>query len=143
MPRTRAPHKKRCPRGRAPRLSQVNPHIVATFNGHTAKVHSSFRRLESALSGDVLHRLRTLARLRMLPAIYGADIKRAVKQRYTGDVTILPYLGGPTALLRMVQNPDKAMMHGYIANGQAAAFKHLARIKHLLAVEQVGTLAVT
>ncbi|KAL1515922.1 hypothetical protein AB1Y20_002536 [Prymnesium parvum] len=117
-------------------VSQVNPHIVATFNSHTAKVHGSFRRLESALTEDVLHRLRTLAKLRMLPAIYGADIKQAVKQKYTGDVTILPHLGGPTALLRMVQNPTKQMMHTYIANGKAAAFKQMSHIKHLLALEQ-------
>lgn len=50
-------------------VSQVNPHIVATFTSHTAKVHSIFRRLESALLEDVLHRLRTLAKLQMLPAI--------------------------------------------------------------------------
>lgn len=50
-------------------VSQVNPHIVPTFNTHSAKVHISFRRLESALTGDVLHRLRMLAKLHMLPAI--------------------------------------------------------------------------
>ena len=65
-----------------------------------------------------MHRLRTLAKLRMLPAIYGEDIKQAVKQRYSGDVTILPSLGGASALLRMVQNPDREMMQSYIANGE-------------------------
>ena len=51
-----------------------------------------------------------LAKLRMLPAIYGPDFKGAVKQRYTGDVTIVPNIGGPTAFLRMVQNPGRPMM---------------------------------
>ena len=39
-----------------------------------------FRRIESALSNDVLHRLRMLAKLRLLPAMYGSDIKKWVKQ---------------------------------------------------------------
>lgn len=109
-------------------VSQVNPHISFTFSGQAAKF-GWFRRLESALSADVLHRLRTLAKLRMLPAIYGADIKQAVKQKYSGDVTILPSLGGPTAFLRMVQNPDREMMKTYISNGRTAAFLKLSHVK--------------
>ena len=40
-----------------------------------------FRRIESALSNDVVYRLRTLAKLRLLPAMYGNDINSAAKQR--------------------------------------------------------------
>ena len=45
----------------------------------------------------------------------------ALKQRYTGDVTILPKLGGPSCLLRLVTNPTKSMMETYIFEGRAAA----------------------
>ena len=51
--------------------------------------------------------MRILAQLRLLPAMYGRDITVAMTQRYTGDVTVVPRLGGPGALLRIVQNPPR------------------------------------
>ena len=58
--------------------------------------------------------MRILAQLRLLPAMYGRDITVAMTQRYTGDVTVVPRLGGPGALLRIVQNPTRKMMSRYI-----------------------------
>ena len=65
------------------------------------------------------------------------------RRRYSGDVTILPRIGGPSALMRMVQNPDPPTMHRYIAEGRAAAFKCLSHIKHLLAVERALNAALS
>ena len=115
---------------------QVNPHVVALLNSHKGEAYSVFRAISSALSTDMLYRLRTLGKLRLLPAMYGPDLTAAATQRYTGDVTIVPRLGGPTALLRVVQNPNERMMVDYIAGGQLATFARLSHVKHLLALEQ-------
>mmetsp|Transcript_1895 Transcript_1895/g.5176 ORF Transcript_1895/g.5176 Transcript_1895/m.5176 type:complete len:643 (+) Transcript_1895:1098-3026(+) len=118
-------------------VSQVNPHVVLTMSKHRGSGFSLFHRLESALSADVLHRLQILAKLRLLPAMYGHDIKSiALKQKYTGDVTILPKIGGPQAVLRMVQNPEPHVMAAYIHEGRAAALSKLSHVRHLLRVEQ-------
>ena len=98
--------------------------------------YSLIHRVQQHILADVLHRLRSLAKLRLLPAMYGPDISAAMQQKYTGDVTIVPRVGGPYAIIKMVQNPSKAMMTRYIEEGQRAAFSRLAHVKHLLALEQ-------
>ena len=120
-------------------VSQVNPHVVAWLDQHAevAAQFNVFRRLESYFSSDVLHRLQGLAKLRLLPAMFGSDLKSmAFRQRYRGDVTVLPRLGGPHCLVRMVQNPTREMMRFYISEGQLAAFKVLSHITHCLAIEK-------
>jgi hypothetical protein len=98
--------------------------------------YSPLHRVQQHFLGDVLHRLKYLARLRLLPAMYGQDITAAMEQRYTGDVTIVPRVGGPYAIIKMVQNPSRAMMTRYIAEGQRATFLRLSHIRHLLSLEQ-------
>ncbi len=49
---------------------QVNPHVVLGMNKLTVgSTFSLFRRLEGALSADVIYRLQMLAKLRLLPAM--------------------------------------------------------------------------
>eukprot|EP00962_Isochrysis_galbana_P003136 scaffold874_cov95-Isochrysis_galbana.AAC.1 len=70
--------------------------------------------------------------------MYGQDLKSiALKQKYTGDVTILPRIGGPQAVLRMAQNPDPRTMRTYIHEGRAAALAQLSHVQHLLKIEQM------
>ena len=89
----------------------------------------------------MLQRLRFLAKLNLLPAMFGSvsisttgDMMMA--QRYTGDVTILPRVGGPRAFLNSIQNPDRPQMRSFIREGMKAANKHLSHMLHLLALEQ-------
>ena len=117
-------------------VSQVNPHIVATMNSNRSNAYSWFRRGQAVLSAEVLHRLRIIAKLRLLPAMFGRDITAAMTQRYTGDVTIVPRIGGPLALLRTVQNPEPSMMHMYIHEGRIAAYAQLSHVRHVLSLEQ-------
>ncbi len=127
-------------------VSQVNPHIAIALsrkNPNHGAPFNALRRLEAALSYDIMSRLQILAKLRLLPAMYGPDLKGLfLRQKYTGDVTILPNLGGPSCLLRMVTNPDPAMMDVYIREGRAATLRTLSHIKHLLHVEQALAEAV-
>jgi hypothetical protein len=70
--------------------------------------------------------------------MYGQDLKSiALKQKYTGDVTILPRIGGPQAVLRMAQNPDAPTMRTYIHEGRAAALSKMSHVQHLLKIEQM------
>ena len=120
-------------------VSQVNPHVVAMLHSRqpgASAAYSPLHRVQQHFLGDVLHRLKYLARLRLLPAMYGQDITAAMEQRYTGDVTIVPRVGGPYAIIKMVQNPSRAMMTRYIAEGQRATFLRLSHIRHLLSLEQ-------
>jgi predicted acylesterase/phospholipase RssA len=117
-------------------VSQVNPHVVAMIHSRKGARYSMLHNLQQYISADVLHRLRSLAKLRLLPAMYGPDLTAAMQQRYTGDVTVVPRIGGPYAIIKMVQNPDRQAMLGYISEGQRAAFPRLSHIKHLMAVER-------
>ncbi len=57
-------------------VSQVNPHVVAMLLKEDSK-DGGFRRLQSGLFSGVLHRLRSLAKLRLLPSMYGSDLSQA------------------------------------------------------------------
>ena len=63
-------------------------------------------------------------------------------QRYTGDVTILPRVGGPRAFLSSIQNPDPVQMRSFIREGMKAANKRLSHMLHLLALEQAFRVRV-
>ena len=124
-------------------VSQVNPHVAMMICSDSGERFSLFRASFRAISSDVLQRLRFLAKLNLLPAMFGSvsisttgDMMMA--QRYTGDVTILPRVGGPRAFLNSIQNPDRPQMRSFIREGMKAANKHLSHMLHLLALEQVG-----
>ena len=124
-------------------VSQVNPHVAMMIGSDSGERFSLFRASFRAISSDVLQRLRFLAKLNLLPAMFGSvsisttgDMMMA--QRYTGDVTILPRVGGPRAFLNSIQNPDRPQMRSFIREGMKAANKHLSHMLHLLALEQVG-----
>ena len=96
-------------------VSQVNPHVAMLIEAGSGERYRLFRTSFRALSSDVLARLRFLAKLRLLPAMFGGDaisttVSGAMAQRYTGDVTILPRVGGPRAITRMIKNPDRSSL---------------------------------
>ena len=133
-------------------VSQVNPHVVPLLTMLGADKHhgtySWLRVAKLSLLRVMLDRLRRLSSMQLLPAMYGPETMSSaapleLNQKYSGDVTILPRIGGPSALSRMVQNPDPPTMRTYIAEGRAAAFKKLPRIKHLLAVETAVNAALS
>ena len=107
-------------------VSQVNPHVAMMIGSDSGERFSLFRASFRAISSDVLQRLRFLAKLNLLPAMFGSvsisttgDMMMA--QRYTGDVTILPRVGGPRAFLNSIQNPDRPQMRSFIREGMKAA----------------------
>ena len=122
-------------------VSQVNPHIVASAEHElsTSELESSvlrrLHRLEGFFSGDVMYRLQTLGRLGLLPAMFGDG--GGGRQRRGGDVTIFSFgwSAFPACIWRAIQNPSPEMMHGYIKDGRAAAWRQLSHIEHRLAIE--------
>ena len=76
-------------------VSQVNPHVNMMLGSDSGERFSLFRRAFRAISSDVIQRLRFLAKLNLLPAMFGSvsisttgDMMMA--QRYTGDVSTPP-----------------------------------------------------
>ena len=117
-------------------VSQVNPHVVAMMNVHEGESYTLFRRLTSWLETDLFSRLQTLAALNLLPKLYGADIKAiALRQKFTGDLNILPRLKWPMCVPRMVQTPNRQQMGAYIHEGMQATFKKMAHLQHLMIIE--------
>ena len=107
-----------------PCISQVNPHVVALSAGNLGahKHHGAFnwlRHAELSLLPAMLEGMRALSSMQLLPALYGAASSKSTtpiefNQKYSGDVTILPRLGGPDCLLRALQNPNPKLMRHYI-----------------------------
>jgi hypothetical protein len=72
----------------------------------------------------------------LLPKFYGTDISALFKQRYHGDVTIVPDMKVEEALgVKAIMHPSRRDMQSYIRGGRRASWPHLRRVKHLLAVE--------
>jgi hypothetical protein len=90
---------------------------------------------------DVSFRARRLARLRLLPRVFGQDISGVFLQRYAGNVTITPRMG-LLDKFHALSHPTEADMRRYIAEGQRSVWPHVPHIHSLLALESALADAV-
>lgn len=68
-----------------------------------------------ALDLDLRHRSLILATMGLLPKFYGTDISALFKQRYHGDVTIVPDMRVEESLgVKAIMHPSRADMKSYI-----------------------------
>lgn len=90
----------------------------------------------SALDLDIRHRSLILSKMGLLPKLYGQDISSMFKQKYHGNVTIVPQMRIEDSLgVKAIMQPTVDDMKHYISKGRKAAWPHLRRIKHMLSVE--------
>ena len=131
-------------------VSQVNFHVIPflqhklpevsgnadSHSPHGMAGHSTFKVLISTLDLDLKHRVLTLAKMGLLPKLYGQDISKMFRQSYRGDVTIVPELKIAESVgIKAIMNPTVQDMQVYIRDGRRACWPHLSRIRHLLSIE--------
>ncbi len=131
-------------------VSQVNFHVIpflqhklpdnhgdaAAHSPHGMAGHSTFKFVVSTLDLDLKHRVLTLAKIGLLPKLYGQDISKMFRQSYRGDVTVVPDLKMDESVgIKAIMNPSVLDMQAYIKGGSRACWPHLSRIRHLLSIE--------
>lgn len=65
-------------------------------------------------------------RLGVLPTFFGLGMSSVFKQKYHGDVTMVPSFTPMESIgLKAVMNPTTADIRGYISGGERAAWPHV------------------
>ena len=120
-------------------VSQTNFHIVPFLNkAHHPNQKSLYWRLFQTMEWDIRSRALKLSRLGLFPQFFGQDISKVFKQRYHGNLTIVPqFTYRQTVGLAVLANPTKKDMEGYLKYGQIAAWPHLNAIRDMIRLERV------
>ena len=75
---------------------------------------------------DIRNRALKLSRLGLFPRIFGQDMSKVFKQKYHGNLTLVPrFTAMQTFGLKALVNPTVRDMEGYLKYGQAAAWPFL------------------
>ena len=120
-------------------VCQVNFHVVPFMKReHHPTKNSTYWKVFSHLEWDIRSRVLSLSRLGLFPRFFGQDISKIFKQKYHGNLTIVPKMNmmqivGVKALL----NPTLQDMEHYLGEGARAVWPYCGLIKHLLAFEVV------
>ncbi len=120
-------------------VSQVNFHVVPVLADDQVSqwLHKTwYWELFKMLASDIKYRAVSMQQLGLFPTFFGQDVSGVFRQRYSGEVTIIPpfrFLDswGTNAILV----PGKEEMRYYIDTGKRSCWKHLSHVKHLMAIE--------
>eukprot|EP00815_Leptocylindrus_aporus_P005602 CAMPEP_0116060516 /NCGR_PEP_ID=MMETSP0322-20121206/6467_1 /TAXON_ID=163516 /ORGANISM="Leptocylindrus danicus var. apora, Strain B651" /LENGTH=755 /DNA_ID=CAMNT_0003545161 /DNA_START=404 /DNA_END=2671 /DNA_ORIENTATION=+ len=119
-------------------VSQVNFHVVPLMNkAHHPSVHTYYWKLFQLFEWDIRSRALNLSRLGLFPKIFGQDISSVFKQKYHGNITIVPRFTKMSMIgANAVLNPTLSDMEVYLQNGQVATWPYIEAIKHNLRIEE-------
>ena len=108
-------------------VCQTNFHVVPFLNKeHHPNQRSFYWRLFQTLEWDMRNRALKLSRLGLFPRIFGQDISKVFKQKYHGNLTLVPkFTAMQTLGLKALANPTVKDMEGYLKFGQMAAWPYL------------------
>lgn len=133
-------------------VSQTNPHVIDFVRdgnegqgfesgpspfGRGSRTHKILTGLEKFLQADIGHRLKRLAKMKVIPKIYRQDFAHVVsgKQKYSGDINIVPRI--PFLMrFKALTHPSVDDMHEYFRGGEAATFPKVSRIQNVLLLER-------
>jgi len=77
-----------------------------------------------------------LSKFGLLPKIFGEDISKVFKQKYSGDLTLFPRFNTMQIFgLKALANPTVEEMDLYLRNGQSSAWPYLNVIKEMIRLE--------
>ena len=132
-------------------VAQVNPHVVPFMSHRIDQPGVARKSGESAFGSGLLHflaktidmdlrnRVQSLSKVGVMPRFYG----QVFKQRYHGDVTIIPEMRISDSLgLKAILNPTVEDMRVYISEGAKATWIHIDLISHMLSMESAIWKAV-
>lgn len=116
-------------------VCQTNFHVVPFLNKeHITK--SAYQSLLQTIEWDIRSRALKLSGLGLFPKVFGHDISKVFKQKYHGNVTLVPrFTKMQTFGLHVLMNPGVKHMEHYIHFGQVAAWPYLRVIRYMLRLE--------
>jgi TAG lipase/steryl ester hydrolase/phospholipase A2/LPA acyltransferase len=119
-------------------VSQTNFHVVPFLNKeHHPSRNSLYWRLFQTMEWDMRSRALKLSRLGLFPRLYGQDISKVFKQKYHGNLTIVPrFTTSQTFGLKALANPTVEDMEGYLKYGQIATWPYLNAIRDMIRLEK-------
>lgn len=108
-------------------VAQTNFHVVPFLNkAHHPNKRSLYWRLFQTMEWDIRNRALKLSRLGLFPRIFGQDMSKVFKQKYHGNLTLVPrFTAMQTFGLKALVNPTVREMDGYLKYGQIAAWPFL------------------
>lgn len=132
-------------------VSQVNPHVrpfirgqARIFGGYSDErvnsvIHTSsiLSQCEHMLASDISYRLTRLAKMKIIPKIYGQDFRPVWngQQRYTGDITIVPEITFKMQL-KVISQPSNTDMIEFIHCGESATWPVISRVQNCMIIER-------
>lgn len=119
-------------------VSQTNFHVVPFLNKeYHPNQKSLYWRLFQTMEWDIRSRALKLSRLGLFPRIFGQDLSKVFKQKYYGDLTIVPrFTTMQTFGLKALSNPSLKDMEGYLKFGQIATWPYLNAIRDMIRLEK-------
>lgn len=108
-------------------VCQTNFHILPFLNkAHHPGRDTFYWKFFQLLEWDIRNRALQLSRLGLFPKMFGQDISKIFKQKYHGDLTIVPrFTPAQTFGLKTLSNPNVKDMEGYLLHGQIATWPYL------------------
>jgi predicted acylesterase/phospholipase RssA len=119
-------------------VCQTNFHVLPFLHkAHHPNMNTLYWKLFQTCEWDIRSRALNLSRLGLFPKIFGQDISKVFKQKYHGDLTLVPRFTTLQVFgLKSLVNPDEEDMKVYLQNGQSAAWPYLGVIKEMLRLER-------
>eukprot|EP00934_Nitzschia_sp_Nitz4_P004631 Nitzschia sp. Nitz4//scaffold181_size46380//4021//6696//NITZ4_007169-RA/size46380-processed-gene-0.19-mRNA-1//1//CDS//3329539486//4621//frame0 len=119
-------------------VCQTNFHVVPFLNkDYHPNNRSKYWKLFQTIEWDIRNRCLKLSKLGLFPRIFGQDISKVFKQKYHGNLTLVPrFTTAQTFGLKALVNPTKKEMEGYLKYGQMAAWPYLGVIRDMIRLEK-------
>lgn len=118
-------------------VSQTNFHVVPLLNNDHPNQKSKYWRLFQTMEWDIRSRALKLSRLGLFPKLFGQDISKVFKQKYHGNLTIIPrFTTAQTFGLKALSNPTVKDMEGYLKYSQIATWPYLNAIRDMTRTEK-------
>jgi len=108
-------------------VCQTNFHVLPFLHkAHHPDMKSFYWRAFQTCEWDIRNRALNLSRLGLFPKIFGQDISKVFKQKYHGDLTLVPRFTTMQVFgLKALVNPTYEDMEVYLQNGQSSAWPYL------------------
>ena len=119
-------------------VSQVNPHVAPFLSNQLTKHKVPFlSQCEKFLEADIHHRLKRLAKMKVIPKVYGQDFSEVFsgKQRYTGDITIVPNVSFRMQF-KVLSHPSHEDMEEYFREGERATWEKISILQNTQIIEK-------
>ena len=108
-------------------VCQTNFHVVPFLNkDHHPSTRSMYWRFFQTIEWDIRSRALKLSRLGLFPRIFGQDMAKVFKQKYHGNLTLVPrFTAAQTFGMKALVNPSVKEMEGYLKYGQMALWPYV------------------